>query len=114
MTMAVKYQLSMVAKPRDVLLVTLNHLDSILPFVQDSSQSVQLIEQAYKRLFKVYFSMSNNELQLIRYAMLNFFQDLKIKVSVFLREKVQNWNGSFVLFTEGPVAHGDDLPGKIM
>ena len=36
------------------------------------------------------------------------------KVSVFLKEKVQNWNGSFILYSDGPVAHGSEIPGTIM
>ena len=51
--MAVKYQITLVTKPREILLVTLNHLDSIIPFIADSSPCVQMIEQCYKRLFKV-------------------------------------------------------------
>ena len=35
------------------------------------------------------------------------------QVSVFLKEKVQNWNGSFVLFHEGSVATGIEIPGII-
>lgn len=53
-------------------------------------------------------------MQFIRHTMLNFFQDLKIKVSVFLKEKVQNWNGTFILFHEGPVANGCEQPGTIL
>ena len=36
MTMAVKYQISLISHPREIIIVTLNHLDSILPFVADS------------------------------------------------------------------------------
>ena len=53
-------------------------------------------------------------MQFIRQTMLNFFQDLKIKVSVFLKEKVQNWNGTFILFHEGPVSNGCEQPGTIL
>ena len=53
MTMAVKYQLCLCSKPREVLLVTLNHFDSIRNYVNDSSNGQILMEQAYKRLNKV-------------------------------------------------------------
>ncbi len=53
MTMAVKYQVSLVTRPKEIILVTLNHLDSALPFVSDSPTCVNLIELAYKRLFNV-------------------------------------------------------------
>jgi hypothetical protein len=113
MTMAVKYQISLVSHPKELLLITLNHLDSIMPFISDSSVCVQLIEQCYKKLLKNFSTMNDYELQFVRHTMLNFFQDLKIKVSVFLKEKVQNWNGTFILFNEGPSMFGSDLPGTI-
>lgn len=53
MAMGVKYQISLVSKPKEMLLVTLNHLDSIQPLVSHSSSSTQLVENCYKRLFKV-------------------------------------------------------------
>jgi hypothetical protein len=56
MTMAVKYQTTLVTRPREILLVTLNHLDSIMPFINDSAPCVQMVEQCYKRLFKVNFN----------------------------------------------------------
>jgi hypothetical protein len=34
-------------------------------------------------------------------------------VSIFLKEKVQNWNGSFVLPNGGPVPTGTIVPGSI-
>lgn len=113
MTMAVKYQMSLITRPRELLLVTFNHLDSIMNFIGDSSLCVDLIEKCYKRVSEKFLPMSDYELQFVRYSVLNFFQDLKIKVSVFLKEKVQNWDGTFILFKEGPVSEGTDLPGLI-
>ena len=62
---------------------------------------------------QTFLPMNDYELQFVRYTVLNFFQDLRIKVSVFLKEKVQNWDGSFVLYREGPVAEGSEIPGVI-
>ena len=80
MMMAVKYQMALVTRPREILLVTLNHLDSIIQFVSEMPACVQLIENCYKRLFKTYMHMNDFELQFIRHTMLNFFQDVRIKV----------------------------------
>jgi hypothetical protein len=55
--------------------------------------------------------MNDVEMQFIRYTMLNFLQDCKIKVSIFLKEKLQNWNGTFILYFEGPAAYEE--PGTI-
>lgn len=35
------------------------------------------------------------------------------QVSIFLKDKVQNSNGRFVLPTSGPVPHGTQVPGLI-
>lgn len=56
--MAVKYQISLVSKPKEILLVTLNHLDSIVPFVSDSETCLHLVEQCYKRVAKVKIFLS--------------------------------------------------------
>lgn len=114
MAMAVKYQALLVSNPREILLVTLNHLDSILEFVKESDSCVDLIEKCYKRIIKTYSDLNEFELQEIRHSILNCLQDLRIKVSVFLKEKLQNWNGTFVLPNEGHVAYQNFIPGTIM
>ncbi len=35
------------------------------------------------------------------------------KVSIFLKDKVQNWNGGFVLPNGGNIPHGFQAPGNI-
>ena len=68
--MAVKYQVSLVTRPKELILVTLNHLDSALPFVADSPTCVNLIELTYKRLFTV--RLRFNFIKKIK-TILNFF-----------------------------------------
>lgn len=113
MIMAVKYQICLCTKPREILLITLNHYDIIKSYARDSQTCQILLEHCYKRLAKMYLSMNEGEFQLIRQTLLGFFQDLRIKVSVFLREKSQNWNGCFVYPNGGPVPSGTSLPGTI-
>lgn len=38
---------------------------------------------------------------------------LLLQVSIFLKDKVQNSNGRFVLPTSGPVPYGSEVPGTI-
>lgn len=77
MTMAVKYQLSLVSKPKEIILVTLNHLDSIEPFVSHSSSCIQLIENCYKRLFKVKIKKNlKNSVSILNYICANYFNRL--------------------------------------
>ena len=53
------------------------------------------------------------EFLLIRQTLLHFFQDMHIRVSIFLKDKVQSQNGRFVLPPGGPVPHGMETPGTI-
>ncbi|XP_025029953.1 protein OSCP1 isoform X2 [Python bivittatus] len=62
---------------------------------------------------KTYSSLSAGELQLIRQTLLIFFQDIHIRVSILLKDKVQNSNGHFVLPTSGSVPWGTEIPGLI-
>lgn len=57
--------------------------------------------------------MSIGELLDVRKSILNFFQDLKIRVSVFMRQKLQNSDGKFVIDPSGLVPPGCDIPGEI-
>ncbi|XP_044028872.1 protein OSCP1a isoform X6 [Siniperca chuatsi] len=62
---------------------------------------------------RVYSSLSEGEFQLLRQTLLIFFQDMHVRVSLFLKNQVQNPNGRFALTTSGPVPHGIDVPGLI-
>lgn len=51
--------------------------------------------------------MSSGELQRIRFHLLNFFQDARVRVCIFLRQQLQNSDGSFVIPTSNcMIAHG--------
>lgn len=64
-------------------------------------------------LAKHFANLSPGEFLVIRQTLLNFFQDMHIRVSVFLRDKVQGQNGRFMLTVGGPVPYGTDVPGTI-
>ncbi|KAL0604798.1 Protein OSCP1 [Plecturocebus cupreus] len=113
MTMAFKYQVLLCPRPKDVLLVTFNHLDTIKGFIRDSPTILQQVDETFRQLIEIYGRLSAGEFQLIRQTLLIFFQDLHIRVSMFLKDKVQNNNGHFVLPVSGPVPWGTELPGLI-
>ncbi|KAM7099005.1 protein OSCP1 isoform 1-T1 [Molossus nigricans] len=113
MTMALKYQVLLCPRPKDVLLVTFNHLDAIKGFIQDNPALLNLVDETFRRLIEVYGGLSAGQFQLIRQTLLAFFQDLHIRVSIFLKDKVQNSNGRFVLPVSGPVPWGTEVPGLI-
>ncbi|XP_059859763.1 protein OSCP1 isoform X3 [Globicephala melas] len=113
MTMAFKYQVLLCPRPKDVLLVTFNHLDAIKGFIRDSPTILHQVDETFQQLTEIYGGLSAGEFQLIRQTLLIFFQDLHIRVSIFLKDKVQNSNGRFVLPVSGPLPWGTKVPGLI-
>ncbi|CAH2221905.1 Hypothetical predicted protein [Pelobates cultripes] len=113
MTMAFKYQVLLCPRPKDILLVTFNHMDAIKEFIRESPSILNQVDETFRQLIDTYNSIPAGEFQLIRQTLLIFFQDMHIRVSIFLKDKVQNSNGRFVLPTSGPVPWGTEVPGLI-
>ncbi|KAJ6663371.1 hypothetical protein lerEdw1_009450 [Lerista edwardsae] len=113
MTMAFKHQVLLCPQPKDILLVTFNHLDAIKDFIQDSPRILNQVDETFRQIIDTYCNLSSGEFQLIRQTLLIFFQDIHIRVSIFLKDKVQNSNGHFVLPTSGQVPWGTEIPGLI-
>ncbi|MEE6484316.1 hypothetical protein FKM82_013838 [Ascaphus truei] len=113
MTMAFKYQVLLCPRPKDILLVTFNHMDAIKDFIRDSPSILNQVDETFRQLIDMYNCLPAGEFQLIRQTLLIFFQDMHIRVSIFLKDKVQNSNGRFVLPTSGPVPWGTEVPGLI-
>uniref|UniRef100_A0A8C1MJ77 Organic solute carrier partner 1a n=1 Tax=Cyprinus carpio TaxID=7962 RepID=A0A8C1MJ77_CYPCA len=113
MTMAFKYQIVLCPRPKDLLLITFNHTDTIKELVKDNPSLVNQINEAQRQLIEVYTPLSDGDFELIRHTLLVLFQDMQIRVSIFLKEKIQNPNGHFVLQTSGPVPYGFEVPGLI-
>nr|XP_015204144.1 PREDICTED: protein OSCP1 isoform X1 [Lepisosteus oculatus] len=113
MTMAFKYQVLLCPRPKDILLVSFNHMDAIKEFIRDSPSILNQVDETFRQLIEMYSCLPAGEFQLVRQTLLIFFQDMHIRVSIFLKDKVQNSNGRFVLPTSGPVPWGTELPGLI-
>ncbi|KAM9340498.1 protein OSCP1a [Symphorus nematophorus] len=113
MIMAFKYQVFLCPRPRDLLLISYNHIDTIREFVKDTPVVVNQVDETHRKIIEVYSSLSEGEFQLLRQTLLIFFQDMHVRVSLFLKNQVQNPNGRFALSTSGPVPHGIDVPGLI-
>ncbi|XP_061452414.1 protein OSCP1 isoform X3 [Rhineura floridana] len=113
MTMAFKYQVLLCPRPKDILLITFNHLDAIKDFIYEAPKTLAQVDATFQKLVDTYVLLSAGELQLIRQTLLIFFQDIHIRVSILLKDKVQNSNGHFVLPTSGPIPWGTEIPGLI-
>ncbi|KAK6187781.1 hypothetical protein SNE40_005731 [Patella caerulea] len=113
MTMAIKYQVSLCLRPKDILLSTLNHMDAIRNYIEGAPNIRQQVDHIYRMLIETYVPMSPGECHLMRQTLMHFFQDMHIRVSIFLKDKVQSNNGRFVLPTSGQVPWGSEVPGVI-
>ncbi|XP_042363145.1 protein OSCP1a [Plectropomus leopardus] len=113
MVMAFKYQVFLCPRPKDLLLITYNHIDNIREFVKHTPVLVNQVDETHRKIIEVYTSLSEGEFQLLRQTLLIFFQDMHVRVSLFLKNQVQNPNGRFAMSTSGPVPYGIDVPGLI-
>ncbi|XP_025275679.1 protein OSCP1 isoform X1 [Canis lupus baileyi] len=175
MTMAFKYQVLLCPRPKDVLLVTFNHLDTIKGFIQDSPTILHQVEETFRQLTEPLpvsadirgplgggvpadppdapqlFSgpahpgngidasdargrrlSGNSRSESHQHRGEHWEQTrspgrkewgirgegrgesrLQQKVSIFLKDRVQNSNGRFVLPVSGPVPWGTEVPGLI-
>ncbi|KAL5233532.1 hypothetical protein ACI65C_000942 [Semiaphis heraclei] len=109
---SVKMQMFSSNGPRQVLLVTLNHLDSIRELAC-SNQLKQNIDVIQHNFYQTFEKMTNGELMRLRYAMLNYLQDIHVKVTIFIKEGLQRYNGSFVSVGKWVIPHGCEAPGVI-
>ncbi|XP_065057182.1 protein OSCP1-like [Rhopilema esculentum] len=113
MTMAFKHQVSLCQRPQDILLITLNHLDAMREFVKENETVLQQVENVFALLKQHYGNLCPGQFQLIRMTILSFFQDMHIRVSIFLKDKVQTPNGRFILPKDGQVPWDTEVPGTI-
>ncbi|XP_077364097.1 protein OSCP1a [Festucalex cinctus] len=113
MLMAFKYQVFLCPRPKDLLLISYNHIDTIREFVKDTPAVANKVDETHRKIIEIYSSMTAGEFQLLRQTLLTFLQDTHVRVSIFLKNKIQNPNGRFALSISGPVPHGMDLPGVI-
>lgn len=53
MTMAFKYQVLLCLRPKDILLVSFNHMDAIKDFVKDTPSILGQVDETYQQLIEV-------------------------------------------------------------
>jgi len=66
-----------------------------------------------KNTTKVYGNMTHGSFLILKQNLCRFFQDVRVKVSLFLQSEIQNSDGSFVIKSDGPVPSGGVIPGTI-
>lgn len=121
--MGVKQQIVSARSPTELFQISLNHTNTVKTMVDDP-KIIQTIDDFNSRMEKVtrsnpshsnqnYASMSFGNYSLLRQRLLRFFQDKRIKVSLFLQEGIQTSTGALVLPIKGPLPVGTEVPGAI-
>jgi len=71
------------------------------------------VTDAISRLIELCKPLSTSDYSILRQSLLQFFQDRKIKVSVFLQEKIQSKDGFILMGHQGSLPVGAEIPGII-
>lgn len=113
MTMAVKYQVSLCQRPQEVLFATFNHLDALIKYSSNEPSLHARTTDLFKQFVAKYGQLTPGQFQLLRATLLTYFQDQHVRVSIFLKDGLQNDKGRFILPLAGTVPLGIEVPGSI-
>ncbi|CAG9534071.1 unnamed protein product [Cercopithifilaria johnstoni] len=115
MTMTYKYQLQLCNGSENIAFITLNHLDCIREILPEDEKLSQFLDVAHRMVIMTYYEIPLWEQAMIRSCLLNFFQDSRVNISLFLRENKQTEEGRFILFpeTNSQLLYNGSPPGKI-
>jgi hypothetical protein len=112
MTMGFKYQMLRSICPAQLLHVTLNHLEALKRIVAEPSVE-ELVDAAIRQSVELYSRLPLGELASLHLTLARFFQDRRVKVSLFLQDGIQNMDGTIVLTVNGPLPPLTEPPGVI-
>lgn len=113
MSMGFKYQIISCKAPRELIDVTMNHLDALKKVVNGTPQLTDLLEECTRQMHMAFDNMPDTELNAMRQSLCSFFQDRKVKVSLFLQDQTQNVDGSIVVPSAGSLRPGQFVPGTV-
>lgn len=114
MAMGVKYQIISCASPEQVMDITLNHLEVLRRLVGGTASVLGLVDECIRHVQMSYGGMPLYGFNHLRQSMCRFFQDRKVKVSLFLHDHTQNGDGSIVVPSGGTLpAAGQLVPGTV-
>lgn len=109
MMMGFKYQLLCSTRVDQVQQVTLLHLSTIKSIIQllpDHTTVMPLLDRVEELITATYKPLTMGQLHLLRQTLLLFFQDKRVKVSLFLQEGIQSSMGRIILPTPNSPAIG--------
>ena len=112
MLMGLKTQLLTLEYPEQLLRITLNHIQELTRLVS-SKDPIALLASTSEMMIKTYSSCSAAVFNRIRQALLRFFQNRNVKVTMFLHSGVQLPDGT-IKITVNTGMPMSDVPGKLV
>eukprot|EP01063_Lacrimia_lanifica_P029206 TRINITY_DN4412_c0_g1_i2.p1 TRINITY_DN4412_c0_g1~~TRINITY_DN4412_c0_g1_i2.p1 ORF type:complete len:433 (+),score=169.68 TRINITY_DN4412_c0_g1_i2:129-1427(+) len=115
MVMAMKFQTLSITHPKDLVAVTMNHLEQSRLLVRAGSTALQVADKALLWMVRYMKQVTGPQYHQIRCLTLKFCQGRKTRVSLFLREKLQHDSGMFPLSTHGGMPNDElvQMPGVV-
>lgn len=90
MTMAFKYQVLLCARPKDLLLVSFNHMDAIKDFVKDTPSILSQVDETYQQLIEVKYNMC--DFSLLTFVMEKWVATLHLACWGFLKYAARSFS----------------------
>lgn len=137
MIMSFKHQILFSNSPFQYLQITINHLESLRymmlhysstpdvitgPFKsqipspktnQKVSPVIPLIDNLTRRIIALYGNFSSLQWLSLKQSLYLYFQGKRIKISLFLQQNIQNFEGNFNFENNPKLPYGTEKPGKI-
>jgi len=113
MAMGFKFQIISCMTPSEMVDVTMNHLEALKRLVGSNAQLVELLDECVRQMQVSYGGMSTADFNAMRQSLCAFFQDRKVKVSLFLHDHTQNHDGSIVVQSSGILPPDQLSPGTV-
>ncbi|KAL4159865.1 hypothetical protein PRNP1_000438 [Phytophthora ramorum] len=110
MRMGFKYQILSCSSADELLQVTMNHLANTKNLV-DSAEVKHQVDETIQLTSENFSSMSPADFYMLKQYLCRFFQDTRIKVSLFLQNGIQGMDGTLAIHYEGFTATGGKVPG---
>ncbi|KYN14830.1 Protein OSCP1 [Trachymyrmex cornetzi] len=112
MIMMVKYQLRAATGPREIILITLNHIDGMRDIVNDVNAQ-KCVSMVHQMVVSFYGCLTFEEVWNARESCLKELEPYHVRVSILLRRGLQNDDASFNVvpqkYDEKYVEHGNTL-----
>jgi len=113
MTMGFKSQILWCSCPEEITQINQNHVKAIYNMIPDNAQLIQLVSAYEELMIDFYNNLTTAKFQQLREELLYFFQDRKVKISLFLQEETQGPDGTIYLKNRGQLPLHNQSPGMI-